>query len=164
MQLQLRHVASTHAQNSHFIWVYIAYNNYLSKVQYVWWVMTIWYYTIYILSPHILALSLHICAVITPYFRHCIVQLRNEMTFTVDHFYLREANSPRCHISKTHRSKQIVFHILLIICGEKLSLFHAIPKKRSQLPAFTSFHSIHVQKFTNCEVICKNIKVFYHKW
>ena len=40
--------------------------------------------------------------------------------------------------------------ILLTVHGEELSLFHVftfIPKRRLWLSAFTSFHSIHMQKF-----------------
>ena len=44
-----------------------------------------------------------------------------------------------------------IYRILLIIHNENFLLFHtSLPsflKKRSQLPAFTSFHSIHMQKF-----------------
>ena len=43
------------------------------------------------------------------------------------------------------------YRILLIIRSKKLWLFHIfifIPEKRSQLSAFTSFHSIHMQIFT----------------
>ena len=56
--------------------------------------------------------------------------------------------------------------ILLIIRGEKLSLFHVftfIPEKRSRLPAFTNFDSIHVRKFAknfrSCKAIRENVKV-----
>ena len=41
------------------------------------------------------------------------------------------------------------YHILRIIRGEKVLLFHIltfIPEKHLLLPAFTSFHSTHVQK------------------
>ena len=42
------------------------------------------------------------------------------------------------------------YSILFIICGKKLVLFHVFtfnPKKCLWVPGFTSFHSIHVQKF-----------------
>ena len=64
----------------------------------------------------------------------------------------------------------ILYCILLIIDGEKLLLFHIftfIPKKRLQLPAFTSFHSINVQKFAKtfgvAKQSAKNAKVFHGK-
>ena len=46
----------------------------------------------------------------------------------------------------------IRYHILLIVHGEKLLLSYVLTylhscKKHSRLLAFTSFHSIHVQKF-----------------
>ena len=57
---------------------------------------------------------------------------------------------------------QMLYHILFIICGEKLLLFHVftfIPEKNvcGFLPVFISFHSIHVQNlpknFHSCEAI-----------
>ena len=56
---------------------------------------------------------------------------------------------------------------MLFIRIEKLlllSIFTFNPKKSSWLPAFTSFHSIHMQKFTKifcgCEVIHKKRESF----
>ena len=59
------------------------------------------------------------------------------------------------------------YYILLIICGENVSLFHVftfIPKKLLRLPAFMRFHRIHVytlaKNFHGCKVICKNVNFF----
>ena len=59
------------------------------------------------------------------------------------------------------------YRILLNIQREKVSLFHIfilIPKKLLRLPTFTSFHSIHVQKFAKnfrgCEVIYEKCETF----
>ena len=68
-----------------------------------------------------------------------------------------------------------IYYILLIIHGEKLSVSHLtfFPKKHSQLPAysqlpaFTNFHTIHVQKFPKKFAVVKqsmkNVRVFNHK-
>ena len=62
------------------------------------------------------------------------------------------------------------YHILLIIHRERLLLFHIftfIPKKDSQLPTFTSFHSSQVKKlpkiFHSYKVIHEKCQSFYHE-
>ena len=67
--------------------------------------------------------------------------------------------------SQSVKIEQLLFIVeTVIIGGEKLLLFHVfifIPEKRSRLPAFTSFHSTHVQEtFAVARKSTKNMKYF----